>query len=98
MLHVQSVLCDNGFEQEWLFRCGNDTFFVKEQKERLYSSFFHIWYNHLESSQRLSLYNNYKDCFKREKYVDVLWRDVYRNALAQFRIGVYQIKVHRHRF
>ena len=37
--HIKSVLCYNGFEQMWLFGCGNDKMFFNELKERLYSSF-----------------------------------------------------------
>ena len=43
------------------------------------------------------MYNSYKRCFQRERYVDVLWMEVYRNCLAQFRMGVSQINLHRHR-
>ena len=30
--------------------------------------------------------------------MDVLWMEVYRNWLTQFRVGVSQINLHRHRF
>ena len=33
-----------------------------------------------------------------ERCVDVLWMEVYRNSLAQFRMGASQINLHRHRF
>ena len=96
--HVKLVLCTNGFEQVWLFGCGNVKPFIKELEERLRSSFCHRWCNHLDTSERLSVYNSYKHCFQREGYVDVLWMEVYRNCLAQFRMGVSQINLHRHRF
>ena len=95
---VKLVLCTNGFEQVWLFGCGNVKPFIKELEERLRSSFCHRWCNHLDTSERLSVYNSYKHCFQRERYVDVLWMEVYRNCLAQFRMGVSQINLHRHRF
>ena len=44
------------------------------------------------------MYNIYKRCFERERYVDVLWMEVYRNSLAHFRMGVSQINLHRNRF
>ena len=62
------------------------------------SLFCHRWCNHLDTSERLSVYNSYKHCFQRERYVDVLWMEVYRNNLAQFRMGVPQINLHGHRF
>ena len=68
--HIRSVLSYNGFEQVWLFGCGHDKIFFNELKERLYSSFCHGWWNHLESSDRLAVYEGYKNCFEREKYVD----------------------------
>jgi len=88
----------NEFEQVWLFGCGNDKIFFNELKESLYSSFCHGWWNHLESNERLSVYKGYKNCFESEKYVDFLWMDVYRNAFAQFGMGVSLINVHQQRF
>ena len=96
--HAKLVLCNNGFEQVWLFGCGNVKPFIKELEERLRSSFCHRWCNHLDTSERLSVYNSYKHSSQREGYVDVLWMEVYRNCLAQFRMGVSQINLHRHRF
>ena len=96
--HVKLVLCNTGFEQVWLFGCGNVKPFIKELEERLRSSFWHRWCNHLNTRERLSVYNSYKHCFQRERYVDVLWMEVFRNFLAQFRMGVSQINLHRHRF
>ena len=98
MSNVKLVLCNNGFEQVWLFGCGNVEPFIKELKETLCSSFCYRWCNHLDTSERLSVYNSYKHCFQIEGYVDVLWMEVYRNCLAVFRIGVSQINLHRHRF
>ena len=91
MSHIKSVLCYNGFEHVRLFGCGNDKIFFNELKERLYSSFCHGWWNHLESNERLSAYTGYKNCFERERYVDFLCMDVYRNAFALFRMGISQI-------
>ena len=82
----------------WLFGCGNVKPFMKELEERLRSSFCHRWCNHLDMSDRLSLYNSYKHCFERERYVDVLWMEVYKISLAKFRMGQSQINLHRHRF
>ena len=76
---------------------GTDIYF-NELKERLYSSFCHGWWNHLESSERLSVYEGYKNWFEMEKYVEFLWMDVYRNAFVHLRMGVSQINVHQHRF
>ena len=39
--HVKLVLCNNGFEQTWLFGCGNVQPFIKELEDRLRSSFCH---------------------------------------------------------
>ena len=97
-MNQKLILYYNEFEQVWLFGCGNDKIFFNELKERLYSSFCHGWWNHLESNERLSVYKGYKNCFESEKYVDFLWMDVYRNAFAQFGMGVSLINVHQQRF
>ena len=52
----------------------------------------------MESSKRFSIYRHFKDCFEREHYVDVIWINIYRNALAQFRMGVSQINTHTYRY
>ena len=96
--HVKSILCYYGFEQVWLFGCGNEKIFFNELKEKLYGSFCHGWRNHLESNGRLLFYKKYKNSFERETYVDFVWMDVYWNTFAQFRMGVSQINDHRHRF
>ena len=75
--HVKSTLCYYGFEQVWLFGCGNEKIFFNELKEKLYGSFCHGWRNHLESNGRLLFYKKYKNSFERETYVDFVWMDVY---------------------
>ena len=50
------------------------------------------------SSTRFSIYRQFKHCFEREYYVDVIWINSYRNALAQFKMGVSQINTHKYRY
>ena len=76
----------------------NVKLFIKELEEKVHSSFCHRWCNHLDTSEHLSMNNNYKHCSERERYVDVLWMEVYRNSLVQFRMGVSQINLYTHRF
>ena len=96
--HINNILCGNGFEQVWLFGCGNEIEFMKELKERLVSSFYHNWRNHLDSSTRLYIYSKLKHSFAREEYLNVLYIGRYRDVVAQFRMGVSQINAHRYRF
>ena len=96
--YVKSILCNNGFEQVWIFGCGSEKRFCIELRERLFSSFCYHWQNHLEESNQTSVYCQYKHIFVRETYITCLWKDVYRNALAQFRMGVSQLNVHKFRF
>ena len=98
LTRIKAVLCNNGFEQVWLFGCGQEGPFFKELRERLYSSFCHGWVNHMESSTRFSIYRQLKHCFERENYVDVIWINIYRNALAQIRVGVSQINTHKYQY
>ena len=79
---IKAVLCNNGFAKVWLFGCGQEGPFFKELKERLYNSFCHGWLNHMESSTWFSIYRQFKYCFEREYYVDVIWINIYRNALG----------------
>ena len=86
------ILCENGCEQVWLFGCGS------ELKERLCSSFYQRWRGHIEASNTFAVYREYKCVFESEKYVLVLRVEGYRNALAQFRMRVSPINMHRYRF
>ena len=95
---IKSILYEYGFEQVWLFGCGSEIAFTKELKTRLISNFYHNWRNHLDTSERLSLYGKFKNRFGREEYINVLFVDRYRNVLAQFRMGVSLINAHRNRF
>lgn len=95
---IKNILCEHGFEQVWLFGCGNETELMKELKTRLASNFYHNWRNHLDSSAHLSIYSKFKHMFAREEYVHLLFTDRYRNILAQFRMGVSQINTHKNRF
>ena len=63
LTRIKAVLCNNSFEQVWLFGCGPEGPFFKELRERLYSSFCHGWVNHMESSTRFSIYRQLKHCF-----------------------------------
>eukprot|EP00745_Piridium_sociabile_P009560 TRINITY_DN16703_c0_g1_i6.p1 TRINITY_DN16703_c0_g1~~TRINITY_DN16703_c0_g1_i6.p1 ORF type:complete len:109 (-),score=6.00 TRINITY_DN16703_c0_g1_i6:146-472(-) len=96
--HVKSILCENGFEQVWLFGCDREKRFCIELRERLFSSFCYRWRNHIDESQKLKSYAAFKHIFARETYITCLWKEAYRNALAQLRMGVSQLNMHRHRF
>ena len=96
--HVKTILCENGFEQVWLFGCDREKRFIKELRERLFSSFCHRWTVHINDSSHLRIYASYKHIFERESYVTALWKDEFRCAIAQLRMGVSQLNVHRHRF
>ena len=78
----------------WLFGYG-DAIFLKELKEGLHISFYYSWCYCLDTSKRLSSYNNYKSCFRSERYVDGAWMEAYRSSLTRFRMGVSHINVDR---
>ena len=40
MSHVKSILCYYGFEQVWLFGCGNEKVFFNELKKKGYTAHF----------------------------------------------------------
>ena len=96
--HVKNVLCENGFEQVWLFGCGDINRFFCEFKDRLYSSFLFRWFNHVQDSNNMGIYSNIKNVFGREKYVEYLNIGIYRSALAKIRMGASRLNVHRFRF
>ena len=95
---VKRFLCENGFQQVWLFGCGNEKQFCVELRERLYSTFCHEWRDHIDSSEKCVTYSSYKNIFGRERYLTVLNIEIFRRYFAQFRMGVSQLNTHRFRF
>jgi hypothetical protein len=95
---IKMLLCENGFEMVWHFGCGNEKQFIRLLKDRLYGTFCHGWRNHIDTSDRFSEYRNYKTLIHRERYVDLIWLGIYRNSLAQMRMGVSQINTHKFRY
>eukprot|EP00745_Piridium_sociabile_P003355 TRINITY_DN11989_c0_g1_i12.p1 TRINITY_DN11989_c0_g1~~TRINITY_DN11989_c0_g1_i12.p1 ORF type:complete len:194 (-),score=9.72 TRINITY_DN11989_c0_g1_i12:200-781(-) len=94
--HIKSLLCQNGFGHVWLFGCGQEKWFLRQFRTRLRDCFCQKWNGHLLESDRLSLYSSFKSCLEREKYLDVLFCNMYKSALARFRCGVSFINSHRH--
>ena len=95
---IRIILLNNGFEQVWQYGCGNEKHFLQLLKDRLFSSFSHGWRNHIDASDRFSEYRTYKTTIQRERYISLLWNGIYRNSLAQMRIGVSQINSHKFRY
>ena len=96
--HVRNILVNNGFEQVWLFGCGSEKLFVRELRERLFSSFIHGWFTHISTSENVGMYGTFKSVFVREKYTMCIKSESYRSALARFRMGVSEINKHKFRF
>jgi len=67
-------------------------------RERLCSSFYHGWWEHVETSNSMSVYRTFKSVFGQEPYLSILYVDVFRMAMVQFRMGVSQLNVHKNRF
>ena len=95
---IKLILCRAGFGHVWLYGCGDEGAFIKILKQRLCDCFLQNWHSHLDSSERFVLYNSFKSCLEREKYVDLISYNVYRCALARFRMGVSPLNAHKYRF
>jgi hypothetical protein len=97
--NVKNLLCCNGFGIVWLCgEVGNEKEFLSMFKLRLRDCFCQEWFSHLENSTHFQLYNCFKTCLEREKYVDSLASNNYLKTLVRFRLGVSEINAHRHRF
>jgi len=97
--NVKNLLCCSGFGYVWLFGgVGNEKQFISDLKLRLRDCFCQEWFSHLENSTHFELYNSFKTCLEREKYVNLMHTSNYSKTLARFRIGVSEINAHRFRF
>ena len=77
---------------------GVKSVFFQELKERLCSSFYQTWRDHIEASKTFVVYREYRCVFERKKYVLVLRVEGYINAIAQFPMGVFHVTPTAHRF
>ena len=97
--NVRKTLCVNGFSYVWENQgvgCLND--FIREFRQRLIDMRWQIWDDHVNTSDRFSLYRQFKtlDCV--EPYIMLNLNRYIRYTLTRFRFGVSDIKVHRSRF
>ena len=89
--------CDYGFV--WLFGgVGDEKSFLGDFRERLRRNFTPDWFSHLSQSSYFEMYHCFKSVIGREEHLDLIKVDIYRTALARFRLGVFPFNAHRLRY
>ena len=99
MTNVRKTLCANGFS----YVCDNQGVgclhaFIREFRQRLIDIRWQAWDDHVNSSDRFSLYRQFKTSTGADPYLMLNLNRYIRYALTRFRFGVSDIKVHRSRF
>ena len=99
MTNVRKASCVNGFSYVW----GNQgvgclNAFIREFRQRLIDIRWQAWDDHVNTSDRFSLYRQFKTLTGVELYLMLNLNRHLRYILTRFRFGVSDIKVHRSRF
>ena len=55
-------------------------------------------FSHLSQNTRFEMYHCFKSVIGREEYLDLIKVNIYRTALARFRLGVSPFNAHRLRY
>ena len=96
--NVHKTLCANGFSYVW----GNQgvgclNAFIREFRQRFIDIRWQAWDDHVNTSDRFSLYRQFKSLAGVQPYMLNLNRYI-RYTLTRFTFGVLDIKVHRSRY
>ena len=96
---VETLLNETGFSFVWFHQgVGNVPKFLCEFRNRLIDIFKQNWVMSITSSERYIQYSGFKSLLEREKYLDIEVPKLYKDALARFRLGVSELKMHRYRY
>ena len=97
--NVRKTLCVNGFSYVWDNQgVGCLNAFIREFRQRLIDMRWQAWDDHVNTSDRFSLYRQFKTLACVEPYIMLNLNRYIRYTLTRFRFGVSDIKVHRSRF
>ena len=97
--NIRKTLCANGFSYVWDNQgVGCLNAIIREFRQRLIDIRWQTWDDHVNTSDRFSLYRQFKTLTGLEPYLMLNLNRHIRYTLTRFRFGVSDIKVHRSRF
>ena len=96
---VRKTVCANGFSYAWDNQgVGFSNAFIREFRQRLIDIRWQAWDDHVNTSDRFSLYRQFKTLTGIEPYLMLNLNRHLKYTLTRFRIGVSDIKVYRSKF
>ena len=94
-----TIVCANGFSYVWDNKgVGCLNAFIREFRQKLIDIRWQAWDDHVNTSNRFSLYRQFKTLTSVELYLMLNLNRRIRYAMTRFRFGVSAIKVHKSRF
>ena len=94
--NVRKILCVNGFSYVWDNQgVGCLNAFIRVFRQRLIDMRWQAWDDHVNTSDRFSLYRHFKTLASVEPYIMLNLNRYIRHTLTRFRFGVSEIKVHQ---
>ena len=96
---VRTMLSENNLERFWESQeVQSESSFLHRLKDSLVNKFREQWLNDLHSSERYSLYRQFKVTFGLENYLYMIDKKIFRESLIKFRFGISNLFIHKHRF
>ena len=96
---IRDCLCRYGFACVWMNQgVGNIDVFLKCFKDRIIDCYWQTWHDHINSSERYSLYCQFKTSHYMEPYLNLNMNRYVMKALVYFRIGISELLVHKNRY
>jgi hypothetical protein len=91
---IKSILQEHGFLYVWLQQSDIYTQIpFLEIKQRIIDNFLQRWYSEVVNSRRLETYSLFKHAFERERYLEVITDQRFKNALARFRTSSHRLNI-----
>ena len=96
---IRKCLCKYGFSYVWNNQgVGSESCFLKCFKQRIIDCRWQDWDDHVQTSDRFSVYRTFKTSNMVEPYLFLNIHKSIRRSLVIFRCGVSDIVVHSHRY
>ena len=97
--NIKELLFNAGFGIVWINQgVGNSRAFLSLLKQRLFDMFIQGWHGALCASERYDSYRSSKIMFAPERYIDYFSHVAFRQAITQFRAGMFPLNVNIHRY
>ena len=96
---IRNCLFENGFGEVWLNQgVGRVDSFIKTFRQRLIDSNWQRWNDHIQNSDRFSVYRSFSQTHHIKPYLSINMDRYLLRTTARFRLGVSSLATHFYRY